>query len=109
MNHFWISIGLRKFWDKETVLRFAARACSKQYCLTLSKAKGSCIAWASRKTGAPKLSEALIFFGYFFVSRQKSNYALWASKRTEFRLGGMSSAKPNEQETIIHYMHIGVK
>jgi hypothetical protein len=28
------------------------------------------------KTGAPKLSAALIFFGYFFVSRQKSNWGL---------------------------------
>jgi hypothetical protein len=27
----------------------------------------------SGKTGAPKLSAALIFFGYFFLSREKSN------------------------------------
>jgi hypothetical protein len=33
----------------------------------------SCIAWTRRKTGAQKLSAALIFFGYFFLSRKKSN------------------------------------
>jgi hypothetical protein len=64
----------------------------------------SCIAWASLKTRAPKLSAALIFFGYFFVSRQKSNWGLgqrpilktnkerkdwiWRSKRTDPDLSG---------------------
>jgi hypothetical protein len=74
INDFWISPGLREFWEEATVLRLAAVACSKQYCLTPSGARGSCIAWARRKTEAPKLSAALIFFGYFFVSRQKSNW-----------------------------------
>jgi hypothetical protein len=32
--------------------------------------------WASLKTEAQILSAALIFFGYFFVSRQKSNWGL---------------------------------
>jgi hypothetical protein len=56
-----ISNGLREFWEIATVLRLAAMAISKQYCLTLSGVKGSCIAWASLKTVAPKLSAALIF------------------------------------------------
>jgi hypothetical protein len=42
----------------------------------LRKRSTSCIAWARRKTEAPKLSAALIFFSYFFVSRQKSNWGL---------------------------------
>jgi len=29
----WISNGLREFWDKATVLKLAAVACCKQYCL----------------------------------------------------------------------------
>ena len=33
----WISNGLREFWDKATVLRLAARAFSKQYCLRRTK------------------------------------------------------------------------
>jgi len=47
---------LRLFWEKATVLRLAAKALSKQYCLSDTEARGgaSCIAWASRKTGAPK-------------------------------------------------------
>jgi hypothetical protein len=31
---FWISTGLREFWEKATVLRLAALAFSKQYCLS---------------------------------------------------------------------------
>jgi len=31
---FWISTGLREFWERATVLKLAARACSKQYCLS---------------------------------------------------------------------------
>jgi len=31
---FWISNGLREFWEKATVLRLAAMACCKQYCLS---------------------------------------------------------------------------
>src|ERR1035437_8846699 len=50
MNVFWISNGLREFWEKAIVLKLAARACSKQYCLTPNVARGSCIAWASIKT-----------------------------------------------------------
>ena len=48
----WISNGLREFWDKATVLRLAAVAKSKQYCLSDAEARGgaSCIAWARRKT-----------------------------------------------------------
>jgi hypothetical protein len=34
MNGFWISQGLREFWDKATVLKLAAWAYSKQYCLS---------------------------------------------------------------------------
>ena len=49
------------FWDIATVLKLAEVALSKQYCLTPSEARGSCIAGASRKTGAPKLSAALNF------------------------------------------------
>jgi hypothetical protein len=30
----WILKGLREFWEKVTVLRLAARACCKQYCLS---------------------------------------------------------------------------
>jgi hypothetical protein len=31
---FWISDGLREFWEKATVLKLAAGAISKQYCLS---------------------------------------------------------------------------
>jgi hypothetical protein len=81
----WILNGLREFWEIATVLRLAAQAFSKQYCLTPSRARGSCIAWASFKTVAPKLSAALIFahfvrelapsgtrfFGYFLFIKKK--------------------------------------
>ena len=52
----WISNGLRLFWDQAPVLRLAAVAFSKQYCLSEAEVRGgaSCIAWASRETGAPK-------------------------------------------------------
>ena len=33
-NTLWISNGLREFWEKATVLKLAARVCSKQYCLS---------------------------------------------------------------------------
>jgi hypothetical protein len=63
--------------------------------LTLSNAKGSCLAWASRKTGAPKLSAALNFtpfgreltptgfrfFGYFLCFKTKKVTWIWASKK----------------------------
>jgi len=45
-----------------TVLKLAAKALSKQYCLSdaeRSRGRASCIAWASWKTGTPKLSAAL--------------------------------------------------
>jgi hypothetical protein len=29
----WVSNGLREFWEKATVLKLAAKACCKQYCL----------------------------------------------------------------------------
>jgi len=60
----WVSNGLREFWEIATVLRLAARAWSKQYCLSdaeRSRGRASCIALASLKIGAPKLSAALNF------------------------------------------------
>jgi hypothetical protein len=36
------------------------------------EAKGSCIAWASRRTVAPKLSVALIFW-FFFIKKKEQN------------------------------------
>jgi hypothetical protein len=72
-NGNWVSKGLREFWEKATVLRLAAKACCKQYCLTLSNAKGSCIAWASRKTGAPKLSAALNFLWLLSLFQDKES------------------------------------
>jgi len=70
----WILNGLREFWEIATVLRLAAQAFSKQYCLTPSRARGSCIAWASFKTGAPKLSAALIFLWLLsFYQEKESN------------------------------------
>jgi hypothetical protein len=33
-NNIWVSNGLREFWEKATVFRFAAQAFSKQYCLS---------------------------------------------------------------------------
>ena len=69
--------GLRKFWDKRML-------CALLRWLAVSNtvwATASCIAWARRKAGAPKLSAALIFFGYFLASRQKSNWGLGQSPR----------------------------
>jgi len=71
---FLILKGLREFWEIATVLKLAVVAISKQYCLTLSRAKGSCIAWASWKTVAPKLSAAFPptgGFGYFLCIKTK--------------------------------------
>jgi len=34
INTFWILNGLREFWEIATVLKIAARACCKQYCLS---------------------------------------------------------------------------
>ena len=86
----WISNGLREFWDKATVLRLAAVAKSKQYCLSDAEARGgaSCIACASRKTGAPKLSAALIFLWLLsFYQEKESDMDLWQAKneQTTFR------------------------
>ncbi len=56
-------MALENFGIIATVLRLAAVAKSKQYCLSDAEARGgaSCIACASFKTVAPKLSAALIF------------------------------------------------
>jgi hypothetical protein len=47
--NFWISNGLREFWEIAIVLKLAVVAFSKQYCLSDSEVRGgaSCIAWAS--------------------------------------------------------------
>jgi len=79
----WISNGLREFWDKATVLRLAAVAKSKQYCLSDAEARGgaSCIACASRKTVAPKLSAALNFLWLLSLFQDKeSNIQLGEQK-----------------------------
>ena len=79
----WISNGLRLFWGIATVFRLAAVAFSKQYCLSETEARGgaSCIAWASLETGAPKLSEALIFLWLLsFYQEKESNIALAGQK-----------------------------
>jgi hypothetical protein len=78
---FWILSGLREFWEIAIVLRLAAVAFSKQYCLSEAKARSgaSCIAWASRKTVAPKFSAALIFahnFNYFLRVFASSPFGL---------------------------------
>jgi hypothetical protein len=54
-------------------LRLAAVAKSKQYCLSDAEVRGgaSCIACASRKTGAPKLSAALIFLWFLSLHQDK--------------------------------------
>ena len=72
---FRFSNGLREFWDKATVLRLAAVAKSKQYCLSDAEARGgaSCIACARRKTGAPKLSAALIFLWLLSFYQEKES------------------------------------
>jgi hypothetical protein len=49
MNFFWILTGLREFWVIATVLRLAAWAWCKQYCLRRIRQLAettSCIAWA---------------------------------------------------------------
>jgi hypothetical protein len=66
---------------KATVLRFAVMACCKQYCLTLSGAKGSCIAWASRKTGVPKLSAALNFLWLLSLFQETKKVTLILGKQ----------------------------
>jgi hypothetical protein len=48
-------------------------AFSKQYCLTPSEARGSCIAWASLKTGVPKLSAALNFLWLLSLFQDKES------------------------------------
>src|SRR5450759_1561123 len=97
MINSWISNGLREFWEIATVLRLAARAFCKQYCLTLSGAKGSCIAWASQKTGAPKLSAALMFLCLLSLHQGKeSKLDLWQAKEPN----ELTLAKPNEKEIL---------
>jgi len=49
----WVSTGLREFWEIAIGLKLAARALSKQYCLSdaeRSRGRTNCIACASRKT-----------------------------------------------------------
>jgi hypothetical protein len=54
---------------------FFGRAKNKRIIFGRTKNKQDNL-WACRKTVAPKSSAALIFLGYFFVSRQKSNCGL---------------------------------
>jgi hypothetical protein len=59
--------------------------------LTPSLSRGSCIAWASLKTGAPKLSAALIFLWLLSFYQEKESDIFLKNKRTE-----VSSPKANE-------------
>jgi hypothetical protein len=70
--YFWISNGLREFWEKATVLKLAARACSKQYCLTPSEASGELYCVGKLKNRSPKIICSLDFsLVTFFASRQR--------------------------------------
>jgi hypothetical protein len=65
-------------------LRLAARALSKQYCLSAPREERggtSCIAWARLKTGAPKLSEALIFLWLLSFYQEKESDIVLTNKR----------------------------
>jgi hypothetical protein len=70
-------------------LRLAAVAKSKQYCLSDAEARcgASCIACASRKTGAPKLSAALIFLWLLsFYQEKESDMDLWQAKNEQINI-----------------------
>jgi len=65
-----ISKGLRKFWEKATVLRFVVMACCKQYCLTRIEGELYCVGKLQNRS--PKILCSLEFsLVTFFVSRQR--------------------------------------
>ena len=71
MRTFWISNGLREFWEIATVLKIAARACCKQYCLRRTK-DDELYCVGKLKNRSPKIICSLDFFLVtFFVLRQR--------------------------------------
>jgi hypothetical protein len=75
-NIFWISTGLREFWEIATVLRLAASAYCKQYCLRSTPREVEeddelyCV--GKLKNRSPKIICSLEFsLVTFFVSRQR--------------------------------------
>jgi hypothetical protein len=64
-------MGLREFWEKATVLKLAAKAFSKQYCLRRPKADELyCV--GKLKNRSPKIICSLdLSLVTFFVSRQR--------------------------------------
>jgi hypothetical protein len=70
---FWISQGLREFWDKATVLKLAAWAYSKQYCLSDPAQRDRELYCVGKlKNRSPKIICSLDFsLVTFFLSRKR--------------------------------------
>ena len=56
-RHFRVALApqIIEFWDKATVLKLAARAYSKQYCLTPSEVSGELYCVGKLKNRSPKI------------------------------------------------------
>jgi hypothetical protein len=70
-------------------LKLAAMACCKQYCLRRIRQLAettSCIAWASFKTVAPKLSEALILLWLLSLYQDKESNMDFCGAENELSL-----------------------
>ena len=78
---------------------------SKKYCLSDAEARGgaSCIACTSRKTGAPKLSAALIFLWLLsFYQEKESDMDLWQAKNEQNKF----QDKENKFGLLLQCSHI---
>jgi hypothetical protein len=94
INLSWISTGLREFWDKATVLRLAALACCKQYCLTPSEAEGELYCVGKAQNRSPKIICSLDFLFLFYQEKRKE--VLYCLRRTkDDELYSMNRVKNN--------------
>ena len=80
---FWISNGLRLFWKIATVLRLAARALSKQYCLSPASTGRFVLHGLAERQEPQNNLPALIFLCYFLFIKEKKVRWISASKRNE--------------------------
>ena len=70
MHVFWISIGLREFWEIATVLKLAERACCKQYCMRRTK-DDELYCVGKLKNRNPKIICSLDLFWLLFSIKRK--------------------------------------
>lgn len=68
----WVLNGLREFWEIATILKLAAMAISKQYCLTPSEVSGELYCVGKLQNSSPKILCSLdLSLVAFFASRQR--------------------------------------